>query len=164
VWGKGKGRHEDTRGLPMPITSSRLTGEKTITLEAQRVEDQAAVGPRTFTKLSIKQKAATPLDAPRFCRGFVWTNSSSDSFSPAALSTEMAVPLPSPPAHLLENPHVRSSLEAMKNYIKVDTPFNVDRFEALLCDHPNQPFVASVMKGLREGFWPFDESEWKTEE
>ena len=50
------------------------------------------------------------------------------------------------------------------DYLKVDTPFNVDRFEALLCDHPNQPFVASVMKGLREGFWPFDESEWKTEE
>ena len=30
-------------------------------------------------------------------------------------------------------------------------------------DHPNQPFVRSVMKGLHEGFWPFDEGEWKLE-
>jgi hypothetical protein len=45
----------------------------------------------------------------------------------------------------------------------VETPFNVDKFELLLADHPNQPFVQSVMKGLREGFWPFDEGKWKIE-
>jgi hypothetical protein len=52
----------------------------------------------------------------------------------------------------------------MQGYIKVDTPFNVDRLEAILHDHPNQPFVKSVMRGLREGFWPFDEGDWKIEE
>lgn len=30
----------------------------------------------------------------------------------------------------------------------------------MLWDHSNQPFVASVMKGLREGFWPFDSRDW----
>jgi hypothetical protein len=45
----------------------------------------------------------------------------------------------------------------------VETPFNVDKFELLLANHPNQPFVQSVMQGLREGFWPFDEGEWKIE-
>ena len=49
----------------------------------------------------------------------------------------------------------------MRDYIRVETPFNVDRFEAMLYDHPNRPFVQSVMSGLREGFWPFDEGNWK---
>jgi hypothetical protein len=48
----------------------------------------------------------------------------------------------------------------MKDFIKVDTPFNVNRFEMMLYDHPNQPFVKSVMNGLRNGFWPFDEGSW----
>lgn len=48
----------------------------------------------------------------------------------------------------------------MHDFIRVDTPFNVDRFEALLYDHPNQPFVKSVMDSLRYGFWPFDEGNW----
>ena len=44
------------------------------------------------------------------------------------------------------------------------TPFNVERLETLLFDHPNQPFVKSVIRGLLEGFWPFDEGDWKIEE
>jgi hypothetical protein len=47
--------------------------------------------------------------------------------------------------------------------IKVDTPFNVDKFKLLLTDHPNQPFVWSMMKGLHEGLWPVDEGDWKVE-
>ena len=52
----------------------------------------------------------------------------------------------------------------MKDAVKVNTLFNVDKFEALLEDHPNQPFVQSVMQGLREGFWLFDEGDWKNEQ
>ncbi|KAF9007758.1 hypothetical protein BDZ89DRAFT_965477, partial [Hymenopellis radicata] len=37
----------------------------------------------------------------------------------------------------------------------VGTPINVDRLESLLTIHPNQPFCASVMTALREGFWPW---------
>lgn len=83
---------------------------------------------------------------------------------PAALSTKIAPPLPSLPAHLLKNPSIQASLKSMEAYIKVDTPFNVKHFEALLFNHPNQPFVPSIMRGLSEGFWPFDEGEWKIEE
>ncbi|KAJ3803528.1 hypothetical protein F5876DRAFT_10745, partial [Lentinula aff. lateritia] len=72
-------------------------------------------------------------------------------------------PLPSPPEHLLNNPQIQSTLKAMAPYIKVETPFNVDRLENLLASHPNQPFVASVMHSLREGFWPFYEAEWEVE-
>ena len=51
----------------------------------------------------------------------------------------------------------------MGDAIRVDTPFDVNKFELPLADHPNQPFVHSVMKGLHEGFWPFDEGDWKIE-
>ncbi|KAJ6615693.1 hypothetical protein B0H10DRAFT_1690695, partial [Mycena sp. CBHHK59/15] len=72
-------------------------------------------------------------------------------------------PLPSPPAHLLNDPVVQASLRAMKDHIKVETPFNVEHFENLLVDHPNQLFVRSVMTGLQEGFWPFHDGEYKVE-
>jgi hypothetical protein len=38
---------------------------------------------------------------------------------------------------------------------QIVTPINVDRFEANLTNHPNQPFVQSVCTALREGFWPW---------
>ncbi len=38
---------------------------------------------------------------------------------------------------------------------KVVTPIKIDVFESLLSDHPNPAFICSVIKGLREGFWPF---------
>ncbi|KAJ7731733.1 hypothetical protein B0H16DRAFT_1329111, partial [Mycena metata] len=100
---------------------------------------------------------------PKFRRGYLWSSSTQNNISPAALYTESAPPLPSPPAHLINDPVMQASLRAMKDHIKVETPFNVDRFENLLVDHPNQPFVHSVMTGLREGFWPFHAGEYKDE-
>lgn len=44
--------------------------------------------------------------------------------------------------------------------MNIDTPFNVDKLELFLGDHLNQPFVRSIMKSLRERFWPFDEGAW----
>ncbi|KAJ6623877.1 hypothetical protein B0H10DRAFT_1742178, partial [Mycena sp. CBHHK59/15] len=64
-------------------------------------------------------------------------------------------PLPSPQAHLLNDPVVQASIRAMKGHIKVETTFNVERFE--------KPFVCSVMTRLREGFWPFHDGEYKVE-
>jgi hypothetical protein len=52
----------------------------------------------------------------------------------------------------------------MRDHIRVETPFDIDRFEAMLYDHPNQPFVKSVMNSLRYGFWPFDEGNWKDDQ
>ncbi|KAF8811955.1 hypothetical protein BYT27DRAFT_7025313, partial [Phlegmacium glaucopus] len=70
-------------------------------------------------------------------------------------------PLASPPPHLLNDPGIQSTLLALHDYIRVETPFNVNRFESMLYDHPNQPFVKSVMNSLRYGFWPFDEGNWE---
>lgn len=109
-----------------PETSVRasLAAKKALALVEQKAVALVVTGPQTFTKLLLKRKAVVPLDAPRFRRGFVWTNSSFDCVSSAALSTEKVVPLPSPPAHLFENPHIQSS-RAMKDYIKVNIPFKL---------------------------------------
>ncbi len=63
----------------------------------------------------------------------------------------------------MDSPKVISALKALEGYIDVSTPFDVDRLELLLSSHPNQPFVSSVMRSLREGFWPFDKGEWEDE-
>ena len=121
-------------------------------------------GPRHFVSPSIKRKAEPTIDVPCFQCRYAWSDLSSEPhLSPAAHDTEMAPPLPSPPEHLLQDPIINSTLSSLGDAIKVETPFNVDRLEALLVDHPNQPFVQSVMKGLREGFWPFDEGKWQLE-
>lgn len=122
-------------------------------------------GTRSLTgEGSFKRKNTDFPEPPLFRRKFVWSrHHSNDTLSPAAAATEFADPLPSPPKSLLNNPEIQSTLRYLDQYIKVESPFNVDRFENLLIDHPNQPFVKSVMKGLREGFWPFDEGEWDLE-
>ncbi|KAG6842938.1 hypothetical protein H0H87_009110 [Tephrocybe sp. NHM501043] len=55
---------------------------------------------------------------------------------------------------------IQSTLHKMRGFIHVETPFDVDKFEELLKDHPNQPFVKSVMDGLHYGFWLFDDGKW----
>ena len=111
-----------------------------------------------------KRKDSGFPEPPLFRRKFVWSQCHhNSSASPAAIATEYAEPLPAPPESLLNDPKIQSTLSHLNRYIKVDTPFNVDRFENLLATHPNQPFVKSVMRGLREGFWPFDEGEWDLE-
>jgi hypothetical protein len=42
---------------------------------------------------------------------------------------------------------------------RIVSPIDVDAFESLLADHPNQPFVRSVVVGLREGFWPWADTQ-----
>jgi hypothetical protein len=115
-------------------------------------------------KKGLKRKGVDFPDSPSFRRGFVWSHHHRNTtLTPAAAATEFAEPLPSPPEALLNDAEIQSTLSHLDQYIKVETPFNVDRFENLLADHPNPPFVRSVMKGLREGFWPFDEGEWNLE-
>ena len=120
-------------------------------------------GPVSLGNLLLKHKAADTLNSPRFRHGFVWSDNSKDYVSPSVLFTESAPPLPSLPQHLLDDLIIQESICSLGNAIKVDTPFNVNKFELPLTDHPNQPFVYSVMKGLCKGFWPFDEGDWKAE-
>jgi len=39
------------------------------------------------------------------------------------------------------------------------TPINIDRLASLLINHPNPAFVSSVLRSLREGFWPWADTQ-----
>lgn len=110
-----------------------------------------------------KRKAEGGDYIPRFRRGYVWGSSTDNISSPSALYTETAAPLPRPPEHLINDPEIQASLAKNSEHIKVETPFDVNKLESLLSDHPNPTFVESVLTGLREGFWPCDDGEWKIE-
>jgi hypothetical protein len=152
----------EPRITPNALLASKLASEKELASSHQRMID-AVEGPCSLKGVG-KRKAELDLGTPRFRRGFVWSDSlSHNTISPASLYTETAPLLPSPPASLVNDPVLTQTIQSLGSAIKVDTPFNVDKFESLLVDHPNQPFVKSVTRGLREGFWPFDKSEWKVE-
>jgi len=99
---------------------------------------------------------------PKYLRYNVWraqdlggTDNEEDSLQCLADWTEHAKPLPSVPLSELQNAVALDTINNHPNLFKIVTPIKVDRFEALLASHPNQPFVKSVCRGLREGFWPW---------
>ena len=93
---------------------------------------------------------------PKYLRYNIWQE---DSFSLSTADwTEFTLPLPSPPKNEIENLVVAKTISENPSLFKIVMPINVDRFEFLLNDHPNQPFVKSVCRGLRGGFWPFTDT------
>lgn len=64
-------------------------------------------------------------------------------------------PVPDVPRTVREDPVVNATLAEHSELFKIVTPINIDRFEALLADHPNQDFVQSVVRALRHVFWPY---------
>jgi hypothetical protein len=100
---------------------------------------------------------------PRFAKGTCLD--SKDTLS-AALATETADPLPPPPPRSKLNVSAYTTIDNHPELFKIETPVNVDQFKAYLIDHPNQAYVDSVCRGLRDGFWPWathdDPNLWKT--
>ncbi|KIN94154.1 hypothetical protein M404DRAFT_63218, partial [Pisolithus tinctorius Marx 270] len=64
-------------------------------------------------------------------------------------------PLPQPPPEEFENTVAVDTISSNPHLFQVITPINVDHFEELLHDHPNQNFIQSICCGLCEGFWPY---------
>jgi hypothetical protein len=89
---------------------------------------------------------------PRFAKGTCLD--SKDTLS-AALATEIADPLPPPPPRSKLNKAAYTTIDNHPELFKIVTPINVDKFKAYLVHHPNQAYVDSVCRGLREGFWPW---------
>ena len=63
--------------------------------------------------------------------------------------------MPCPPPEEFLNQDVSATITNNPDLFKIISPIDVDYFQSLLINHPNQPFVESVCLGLREGFWPF---------
>lgn len=73
----------------------------------------------------------------------------------SAYSTLTAVPLPSPPRNELRNKVARKTIAQNPDLFKVVSPIKVDVFKKYVKDHPNQSFVQSVVRSLKNGFWPW---------
>ena len=91
---------------------------------------------------------------PKYLRHNLWHEGTSLSPTTAEWS-ETARPLPRPPPDEVLNPIAFKTITDNADLFQVHTPIKVDVFEALLKNHPNQPFVRSVCAGLRDGFWPW---------
>lgn len=136
-------------------------------IEHEQARAAAAVSealsrPRSLAP-ECKCKADTSLPLPKFCQGYGWASPDKPPLSPAALFSEHAPPLTLPPAHILANQHYQDTVDECfrKGLIKVDTPFNLDWLETYLADHPNKPYVRSVLDGCHNGFWPLDDGDWE---
>jgi hypothetical protein len=147
----------EQRKLIAVLRSCKTKDEERVQV-ASRAE-VAMEGPRQF-QTSSKRKTEDLILGPRFRRRYVWSDMK-NTCSPAALDTEVATPFPPPPAHLLNDRSIQSTLTELESYVNIETPFDIDRLELFLGSHPNQPFVKSIMRSLREGFWPFDEGDWE---
>ena len=91
---------------------------------------------------------------PRYLRHNVYRDDDLTSRS-CTEWTEVAPPLASVPAVEFNNTLACDTINRHPGLFTVDTPINVDEFERLLTNHPNPLFVHSVVKGLRNGFWPW---------
>ncbi|KAI0819140.1 hypothetical protein BC628DRAFT_1342399 [Trametes gibbosa] len=125
--------------------ASVLTGTR-----AQDVE-QLDTSVMNVRRLRVAHENA---EQPRFLRGLVWD----DGTPPTKCFAEVSLthpPVPDVPRTVREDPVVISTLKTRPDLFKIVTPVNVERFEEYLSDHPNQEFVKSVVRSLREGFWPY---------
>ncbi|EJD38484.1 hypothetical protein AURDEDRAFT_72073, partial [Auricularia subglabra TFB-10046 SS5] len=86
----------------------------------------------------------------------LWERPDNDAclVAPSIESTFSAYPLPRPPPSEYRNGDALTTIESRPDLFKIVTPLNAARLKSLLRDHPNRPFVESVIVGLTEGFWP----------
>jgi hypothetical protein len=77
----------------------------------------------------------------------------------SAHATEFAAPLPGLPPNELTNKAALRTIAKHPHLFKITTPIKTDVFEEYLKNHPNQPFVKSQVRGLKEGFWPGAETQ-----
>lgn len=91
-------------------------------------------------------------------RGFLW-GEEDKLVTPLATLSETLRPLPDPPLSAREDLAALRTLALHSDLFRIVTPINVDRLEYYLRNHPNRPLVESVLRGFREGFWPFADPE-----
>ena len=93
---------------------------------------------------------------PKYLQRSVWTDTNaSPAFSPTAGCTLTEKALPRPPPEEFLNSDAMNTIRNNPHLFKIITPINVERFEEMLEPHPNKPFVQSICTSLREGFWPW---------
>ena len=88
------------------------------------------------------------------CPTLIWRESDTPGTT-SAYSTLTAPPVPSPPKNELQNKVARRTISQNPDLFKVVSPIKADVFEKHLADHPNPTYVNSVVRSLKNGFWPW---------
>jgi hypothetical protein len=91
---------------------------------------------------------------PRYARDYIWGRDEPQYIS-TAITSETAAPVPCPPYNEICNETAWTTINSSPHLFRITTPINVNRFRTLLASHPNQVLVDSVCRGLKEGFWPW---------
>ena len=137
-----------TKGLAQPQQNNVSTNTSARTATAL---DMSMVTVQTNPNRVRNEGSDRP---PRYLRPFYWEGDK-DGVSHLASISETLPPLPQVPDKEQENHVVTTTIHDNEHLFDIVTPINIDRFQSLLSNHPNQPYVRSVLKGLREGFWPW---------
>ena len=95
---------------------------------------------------------------PKFAWDLIW-GTITDNISPAVCYSLSADPLPQPLQSELENTAANKTIHTHPDLFKITCKINIKKFNELLEDHPNQPFVQFVIVGLTKGFWPWAEQQ-----
>jgi hypothetical protein len=95
---------------------------------------------------------------PHYLRHNVYRDDEMVSHSSAEW-TEKAKPLASVPVGEFSNTFAFRTIDKHPGLFTVDMPINIDEFEGLLTNHPNPLFVQSVVRGFRNGFWPWADTQ-----
>jgi hypothetical protein len=111
--------------------------------------------PTNPKRAGIADNVVKPIKHPR---SLYWEGNVKGT-SRLALISESLRPLPSVPDDELKNEVVTRTISENEHLFSIVTPINIDRLASLLINHPNPPFVASVLRGLREGFWPWADTQ-----
>ena len=90
-----------------------------------------------------------------YARDFLWEGERHLVFFTSADILEHAPPMPLPPPCSSFPMHFLKTLDGNPQLFKIISPINMAKLKYLLLDHPNQPFVKSVLQLMREGAWPW---------
>jgi hypothetical protein len=87
---------------------------------------------------------------PKLAWDLIWGNIDG-TISPAAQYSLFAESLPHP-LFELNNEAASKTICENPDIFEITCNINIKKFSKLLEDHPNQPFIQSVLVGLHEGF------------
>ncbi len=96
--------------------------------------------------------------APKYRRGFVFSAANAGG-SQTAGCMEFELPVPRPPVKEFENAEALKTIKEHPHLFKITTPIEVDVLKKYLETHPNPEFVDSVLTTLKEGFWPWADTQ-----
>ncbi|KAK4694583.1 hypothetical protein P7C70_g8708, partial [Phenoliferia sp. Uapishka_3] len=102
----------------------------------------------------IHELAGVSESAPRLRRKFTWPAPNLDPpRTPSIDATYTALPLPRPPPSA-GTPAILRAIEKYPHLFNHTVELNLTKYSLLMADHPNQPWVSSLIASLSDGWWP----------